>query len=72
MTREIWTSSTPAGLTYIRDAAGSIVGVEYEVLKRRCFMTRPRSCGQNGFPNRLIADSRLFFAESGLGSWFDV
>ena len=41
MTREIWTSSTPAGLTYIRDAAGSIVGVEYEVLKRRCFMTRP-------------------------------
>ena len=31
-----------------------------------------RRCGQSGFPNQLIADSRLFFAESSLGSWFDV
>ncbi|WP_131197026.1 acyltransferase family protein, partial [Lichenihabitans psoromatis] len=31
-----------------------------------------RRCGQSGFPNRLIADSRLLSGESGFGSRFDV
>ena len=31
-----------------------------------------RPCGQRGFPNQQLTDSRLFFAESGVGSWFDV
>ena len=31
-----------------------------------------RRCGQTGFQNRLIGDSRLFFAESSFGSGFDV
>jgi hypothetical protein len=35
-------------------------------------MQRPKRCGQSGFPNRLIADSRLVFAESRVGSWFNV
>ena len=32
----------------------------------------PRWCGQRGFPNHLLTDSRPLFAESGLGSWFNV
>jgi hypothetical protein len=31
-----------------------------------------RPCGQRGFPNQQLTDSRLFFAESGVGSRVDV
>jgi hypothetical protein len=30
-----------------------------------------RFCGQTGFPNQLMSDSRLFFEESSSVSWVD-
>ena len=64
------TNKKPIGIIkYLPDPKSVIALIKSARLERRL---RTRPCGQRGFPNRLIADSRLFFAENNLGSWIDV